>query len=94
MNELPQRIIIARDDGRAPITPVYIRLPRPGQYCSWTGLSRSKMNQLILPTDANGHKSPVASASLNQEGTRRGTRLISLESLLTYIAANVEGGES
>ncbi len=72
--------------------PEFIRLPRPGRRCDWTGLSRSKLNELILPCEANGNNPPVKSVSLRKRGSRRGTRLICLESLLAYLRAHIEGG--
>jgi hypothetical protein len=72
--------------------PEFIRLPRPGMRCDWTGLSRSKLNQLILPCEANCNNPPVKSVSLRIPGSKRGARLIALESLLTYLWARIEGG--
>jgi hypothetical protein len=68
-----------------PIVPEFIRLPKPGQLCPWTGLSRSKMNELILPCAANDWKPPVKSVSLRKKGSLRGTRLIVYESLVSYL---------
>jgi len=36
------------------IKPEFIRLPKPGTRCPWTGLSRGKMNQIVLPCKENG----------------------------------------
>jgi len=63
-----------------PIRPEYIRLPKTGQLCAWSGLSRSKLNELILKP-----QSPVKSFNATEPGKRRGTRLIVLESLLGYL---------
>jgi len=68
-----------------PIVPEFIRLPKPGQLCPWTGLSRSKMNELILPCPANDGRPPVASVSLRKKGSLRGCRLVVYESLITYL---------
>lgn len=65
--------------------PVYIRLPKPGELCPYTGLSRAKMNELILPSERNNFRPPVASKSLRQPGQQRGVRLILLESLMSYL---------
>ena len=62
--------------------PVWIRLPKAGSLCQYTGLSRSGMNQLIL-----GSNAPVKSISLRKRYAVRGTRLIHLESLLAYLEA-------
>jgi site-specific DNA recombinase len=65
--------------------PVYIRLPKPGELCAYTGLSRAKMNDLILANARNNFRPPVASKSLRQPGQQRGVRLILLESLMSYL---------
>ena len=75
-----------------PQGPEYIRLPKTGTYCQWTGLSRSKLNQLILPTADNSHSPPVKSCSLKPPGALRGARLILYESLMTYLMEHTEGG--
>ena len=79
-------------EGLNPPMPTFIRLPKAGSHCLWTGLSRSKLNQLILPCDANGHSPPVKSVSLRPRGALKGTRLILLESLLDYLLEQLEGG--
>jgi hypothetical protein len=68
-----------------PRKPEFIRLPPPGQRCQYTGLSRSGLNNLILPCAVNGHKPPVRSVCLRQRGAVRGTRLICYHSLMSYI---------
>ena len=62
-------------------TPIYIRLPKSGTACVWTGLSRSALNALIL-----GKNPPIKSVSVRQPHAIRGTRLILLSSLLDYLA--------
>ena len=69
-----------------PDEPFYIRLPKPGERCPRTGMSRSKLNELILPSDRNSHKPPVQSLSLKSPGQTRGTRLIVWPSLKRYLA--------
>ena len=73
--------------------PIWVRLPKGG-LCPHTGLSRSKMNQLILPCEQNGFKPPVRSACLRQYGAVKGTRLIHLKSLLDYLNSQVEEVEA
>ena len=68
-----------------PITPEFIRLPKPGTLCCWTGLSRSKLNELVLPSLLNGFKPPVRSVSLRNRGQIKAVRLILLDSLLGYL---------
>ena len=72
--------------------PEFIRLPRPGTRCNWTGLSRSKLNGLVLPCEANGNNPPVSSVCLRKRGAGKGARLICLSSLLGYLRSRIEGG--
>ncbi len=71
-------------------TPEFVRLPRPGFRCSVTGLSRSTLNELVLPSAANEFRPPVRSHVLRKSGSLRGIRLISLRSLLDHIQAQSE----
>ena len=72
------------------VTPEFIRLPKPGTLCRWTGLSRSKLNELILPSSLNNHKPPVRSLSLRNRGQVKAVRLIVLDSLLGYLRGLLE----
>src|SRR4051812_1555984 len=65
--------------------PEFVRLPKPGRQCPYTGLSRSAVNALILATEANGHKPPVKSFVLRKRGAKTGIRLIGFDSLVGYI---------
>lgn len=58
--------------------PLFIRVPKPGTKCPYTGLSRSAIWKLI-----GGKNPPVDSISIG--GAKRGTRLINLASLLDYL---------
>lgn len=78
----------------AQMRPEFLRLPKPGTLCPLTGLGRSYLNSLILPTDANGHRPPVASVCLRQRGAKRGVRLISWDSLSAYLFAHLEGANA
>ena len=62
------------------VLPEFIRLPKVGERCGWTGLSRGSMNNLVL-----GENAPVKSIVLRQEKAKRGIRLIHLKSLLAYL---------
>jgi hypothetical protein len=74
-----------------PLTrPEFIRLPRPGQRCPWTGLTRSALNELVLPTVANKFQPPVRSFVLRKRGARTGIRIIDYLSLAGYIRAHEE----
>ena len=82
----------ATPSGKAPtpLLPEWIRLPRAGEKCPYSSLSRSTLNALILPCKANKNRPVVKSSVLPQPGATRGVRLIHRESLMEYIAANEE----
>ena len=63
--------------------PEFIRLPKPGSLCAWTGLSRSKM-WVLLET------APIKTVCLRRPGAAKGARLIHLDSLLTYLHGEAE----
>lgn len=65
--------------------PITIRLPRTGARCPWTGLTRSALNDLVLPNKANNFKAPVKSRLLKAKGAARGIRLISFASLKDHL---------
>jgi hypothetical protein len=69
------------------IYPEWIRLPKSGHLCPWTGLTRSKLNELVLPCPANDGKAVVKSICLRKRGAQKGVRLIHLRSLLDYLEA-------
>jgi hypothetical protein len=80
---------LAEPDPRTePHRPEFIRLPKGGQLCNWTGLSRSALNAVILPTVANRFQPPVRSFVLRKAGAKTGIRLISFQSLISYIHAH------
>jgi len=68
-----------------------MRLPRSGQADPITGLRRSTLNDLILPTAANGFKPPVRSIVLRKPGRSRGCRLIDVSSLLAFLHGQAGG---
>jgi hypothetical protein len=67
------------------VKPEFIRLPGTGKRCPYTHLSRSKLNELILPCEANDYHPPVRSKVLRQRGQTKGARLIVYQSLLDFI---------
>ena len=71
----------------------FLRLPKSGQ-CPITGLTRTKLYDLISPSEDNGFKPPVKSVSLRKPGQIKGTRLIVLQSLLDYLYGEVEKFQS
>ncbi len=74
------------------VKPEFVRLPKGGTRCPHTGLSRSKLNQLVLPCKENDFKPPVESKSVRSRGTIRGTRLIVFDSLMEYLNGLDDGG--
>lgn len=70
--------------------PEFLRLPKPGQLCPLTGLSRSAINELILPNEHNGHKPQVRSFCLRKRGAQTGIRIVDYASLREYILKNAE----
>lgn len=68
------------------LLPSYIRLPRSGTRDPLSGLSRSALNALILPTRDNSFRPRVKSVvhKAHKHATR-GTRLIVVASLLDYL---------
>jgi hypothetical protein len=81
---VPPRVVTAT------IEPEFLRLPKPGTQCPYTGLSRSAINELILPTPRNNFKPPVRSFCLRQRGAKTGIRLTDYSSLRDYIRAHEE----
>jgi len=66
--------------------PKLIRLPKQGVPCQWTGLSRAKMAQLVVPSKENGFSPPVRSVSLGPDKDSKGwTRLVYFDSLMAYL---------
>jgi hypothetical protein len=58
--------------------PEFIRLPKPGERCRLTGLSRTTLCELIKA----GH---VKAKKLRQRGSLRGITLIVRDSLIEYL---------
>lgn len=74
------------------IRPEWLQLPKSGHRCQVSGMSRSAINSLILPTAANGFKPPVLSRSLkSHKYASRGVRLVNVASLLAYIESQSSG---
>lgn len=69
--------------------PEWIRLPAKGR-CPHSGLSRSVLYTLIAPCEANDHRPPVKSAHIRKRGAERGIRLISYDSLMTYLSTQAK----
>lgn len=65
--------------------PAFVRLPKAGVRCPWTGLSRGTLNKLILGPNAR-----VKSVLLSQPGAARGVRIVHFQSLLDYLNGQME----
>jgi hypothetical protein len=72
--------------------PEFVRLPKPGTLCPYTGLTRGTLNSWILPMKSNGFKPPVKSYVIRRRGARTGVRVIQYESLRRWILAHEENG--
>ena len=67
------------------IKPEFIRLPLPGGRCRYTGLSRTTLCELAIPSPTNEFRPPVKSVLIRKRGAQRGIRLINYDSLLDYL---------
>jgi hypothetical protein len=67
--------------------PEWCRLPKPGTLCPWTGLSRSKLWEVL-------QSGKVRNICLRKEGAQRGARLIHLASLLSHLDSMANEAES
>lgn len=67
--------------------PGYIRLPKSGGRCPYTGLSRTTLLELSVPCRRNGFKPAVESIHLKRRSAQRGIRLINRASLFDYLAS-------
>lgn len=75
---------------KTPTKAEYMRLPRAGERDPVFGLSRTVLNELILPCEGNDFRPPVRSVVLRKRGAQTGIRLIDLDSMRAYLANNVE----
>lgn len=76
------------------ISPVYIRLPKSGTLCPYTGLTRSALDLLTRPQPFNNFKPPVKSKIFKQTGDKTGRRLIDFRSLRKYLDSLPDDGMS
>jgi hypothetical protein len=77
-NPVPPSDTAARESQNAILQPRFVRLPKPGTLCPFTGLSRTQIYLMC-----KGGK--VKSHSLKRRGTCRGVRLIDYPSLVSAI---------
>ncbi len=67
--------------------PEFIRLPKPRTSCPHTGMSRTSMYNLCVPTRANGFKPKVPAKCLRVSGNVRGTWYVPYEALVSFLNA-------
>ncbi len=60
------------------LQPRFVRLPKPGKLCPFTGLSRTQIYLMCKSGKVQSH-------SLKRRGTCRGVRLIDYQSLISAI---------
>jgi len=65
--------------------PEWIRVPKVGGHCPYTGLSKTALGHLIYPSERNDFKPPVRSKSVKKPGKGRGIRLVHWPSLKAYL---------
>ena len=66
--------------------PMFLRLPKPKERCEYTGMSRTTMCELTVPSEINNFAPPVKShVQTTRTGAKRGIRFVDSESLLAYI---------
>jgi hypothetical protein len=76
----PSRPTPSKEYNESQLLPVWLRLPKPGERCPITSLTRSALNELILGPDPR-----VESVVLRKKGARRGIRLIRTVDLIAYL---------
>jgi hypothetical protein len=87
--ETPIRPFSGAENAAQPATtpivrPEWIRLPKDGQSCPHSGLTRSFLANLV-------RQGLVPSKALRRRGASRGVRLISYDGLMAFIAKTEEG---
>ena len=83
-------LIVVMHLDQNPPKPEFIRLPKPGQRCPYTGLARTTMSELTVPGPVNDYRPPVRSTLLRRRGATRGIRLIDYDSLIQFLSAQTE----
>jgi hypothetical protein len=67
--------------------PEFIRLPRNGERCPYSSLTRTAMDQLVRPQAFNDFNPPVESRIVRSGQGRRGSVFISYRSLMAYLSS-------
>ncbi|MFZ3375155.1 MAG: hypothetical protein WA183_06345 [Chthoniobacterales bacterium] len=78
--------------------PPFLRLPKPKERCPYTGLSRTTLAEICVPTEANNFNPPVRAKCLKSiatkkgakpaRGKKRGIYLIPSAALFEYLSPN------
>lgn len=63
----------------------WLRLPKAGTRCAISGLSRTGLCELTVPSERNNLRPPVRSVLIKKRGAQRGVRLIDKASLLAFL---------
>jgi hypothetical protein len=75
---------------QAPVQAEFIRMPKARERDPLFGLSRSYLNNLVLPCRENRYRPPVRSIVLRRPGAKTGVRLVDVVSLRQHLLAHVE----
>jgi hypothetical protein len=67
-----------------------MRMPKARERDPLFGLSRSYLNNLVLPYRENRYRPPVRSVVLRRPGAKTGVRLVDAVSLRQHLLAHVE----
>jgi len=78
-------VVAAPANAAIPQKPEFIRLPKAGTLCPFTGLSRTKLWEILCTRK-------VKTVCLRRPGALKGARLVHLQSLLDYLYSLAEGG--
>jgi hypothetical protein len=78
--------------------PPFLRLPKPKERCQYTGLSRTTLAEICVPTAANNFNPPVRAKCIKSiatkkgakpaRGKKRGIYLIPTAALFAYLLPN------
>ena len=74
--------------------PSYVRVPQNGKRCPVTGLCRTHINGLVLPTPGNNYTPAVRSVVLKTRGKVRGVRLVDVSSLIGFIESQADSSQT
>jgi len=75
------------------VQPAYIRLPKWGERCPLTGLTRSALDLLTRAQEGNNFRPPVRSKLFKQTGQKSGIKLIDYRSLRIHLDSLPDGSK-